>query len=72
MNATLQYHKLDPATESDIFSQMHKAIYSLNEYEREEFEERSAIMEFAGGLSREEAEWQALQMTIEKRMKLAV
>ena len=72
MNATLHYHKSGPETESDIFSQMHKTIYALNEYEREEFEERSAIMEFTGGLSREEAEWLALQMTIEKRMKLAV
>jgi hypothetical protein len=72
MKAILHYHQSDTMVGSDIFSQMQKTIHSLSEYEREEFEERSAIMEFAGGLSREEAEWQALLMTIEKRMKLAV
>ena len=35
--------------------------------EREEFEERAAIMEFDGGLSREDAEREALECMRQKR-----
>lgn len=34
----------------------------INEIDRETFEERAAIMEFDGGLSRAEAEWRAAEL----------
>jgi hypothetical protein len=39
----------------------------LTEAEREEFEERGAIMEYHGGLSRSEAEYQAYLRILEKQ-----
>ena len=41
-------------------------LASLSEAEREEYEERVAIMEYDGGLSREEAERQALEIIKER------
>jgi hypothetical protein len=35
--------------------------------EREEFEERAAIMHYDGGLTRQGAEWQARQIVLRKR-----
>ena len=54
----------------DIFSDVKKqqsdeflkALASLTEDERENFEERAGIMEFHGGLKREEAEKRALEI----------
>jgi hypothetical protein len=40
----------------------------LNECERDSFEERAAIMQYDGGLSRDEAERAALKLALEKRM----
>jgi hypothetical protein len=39
----------------------------LTEIEREELEERAAIMEYDGGLSRVDAEYQAYLRIVEKR-----
>jgi len=50
-----------------IPSEIDKVIVVLSEAEREEYEERAAIMEFDGGLSREEAERQGLERILEKR-----
>lgn len=36
---------------------------------REQFEERAAILEYDGGLTRAEAEQRAMEMIIERRMK---
>ena len=47
-------------------------INALSTTEKEEFEERAAIMEFEGELSREEAEWKALRIVLENRIKIAV
>ena len=43
------------------------AFASLSDDERMEYEERSAIMESDGGLSREEAERQALERILERK-----
>lgn len=43
----------------------------LTAAEREWFEERSAIMEFDGGLSRAEAERAALALVLERRAEAA-
>jgi hypothetical protein len=40
---------------------------TLSESEHEEYEERAAIMEFDGGLSREEAERQAIEGILAKK-----
>lgn len=42
-------------------------ISKLSESERDEFEERAAIMECDAGLSRAEAEKQALEIILERR-----
>lgn len=42
-------------------------MISLTEQEKELFEERSAIMEYDGGLSREQAEKEALQDVYTRR-----
>ena len=39
----------------------------MTEAEREDYEERAAIMEYDGGLSREEAERQAWRIVMAKR-----
>jgi hypothetical protein len=43
------------------------AINSLSECEFADFQERAAILEFDAGLTRDEAERQALAMVLEKR-----
>lgn len=50
-----------------IPSEIDKVIVCLSESECEEFFERTAIMGFDGGLSKEEAERQALERILEKR-----
>ncbi|KAA3610052.1 MAG: hypothetical protein D8M58_07565 [Calditrichaeota bacterium] len=73
MNAILYYNSPDTLDyEESIFSQTQSLIYALEKGEREEFEERASIMEFEGGLSREEAEWRALRIVLDNRMKMAV
>ena len=54
--------------------QMHLASKEIQEEwnELEEFEERSAIMEFDGGLCREEADWRALRIIVENRPGIAI
>jgi hypothetical protein len=47
--------------------QEHDILSTLSEAERDDFEERAAIMEYDGGLSREEAERQAMLRILEKR-----
>jgi hypothetical protein len=42
---------------------------TLTDAEREEFEERAAILEFDGKMSREGAQIVALQLTLDKREK---
>ncbi len=44
----------------------------LSRDELEAYEERSAIMEFDGGLSREEAEFRALRIILAGKMKQAI
>jgi len=65
---------LDLTTEgtSSFFDELHFKIDSLTNFEREEFEERAAIMEYEGQLSSEEAEWRALRIILENRVKIAV
>ena len=65
---------LDPATgnSSSFFEELHFKIDSLTDFEKEEFEERAAIMEYEGQLSSEEAEWRALRIILENRIKIAV
>ena len=73
MNAILQYNNpTNIEGVESIFSQTQHLILSLGKNEREEFEERASIMEFEGGLSREEADWRALRIILENRMRIAV
>ncbi len=73
MNAILHYNNpIITENEESIFSQTQKLILALEENEREEFEERASIMEFDAGLSREEADWRAIRIILENRMKIAV
>jgi len=73
MNAILQYNNVNNIEkEESIFSQTQSLILTLGETEREEFEERASIMEFDGELSREEADWRALRIVLESRIKIAV
>ena len=58
--------------EQSLLTQIQKVANSLNGEELETFEERSAIMEYEGGLSREEADWRALRIILENRPKIAV
>ena len=55
-----------------FLDELRREIRELNAIQMEEFEERAAIMEFEGNLSREEAEWRALQTIQEKHLKMAV
>jgi len=57
---------------TSFFNDMHLKIDTLSKTEKEEFEERAAIMEFEGQLSHEEAEWRALRIILENRIKIAV
>ena len=43
-------------------------IHDLSADESEDFEERAAIMEFDGGLPREQAEQEALRLILKKRL----
>ena len=58
--------------EQSLLTQIQKVANSLNGDELETFEERSAIMEYEGSLSREEADWRALRIILENRPKIAV
>lgn len=55
-----------------FFEELNFKINSLSDFEKEEFEERAAIMEYEGQLSSEEAEWRALRIILENRIKIAV
>ena len=55
-----------------FLKEMDLKINSLDSMEKEEFEERAAIMEYDGQLSREEAEWRALRIILENRIRIAV
>jgi len=71
MNAMFYLDSLAGNTPS-FFEELHFKIDALTAMEREEFEERAAIMEYEGQLSSEEAEWRALRIILENRMKIAV
>ncbi len=72
MNAILHYNKLNTVENVEtIFSQTQSLILSLADKDREEFEERASIMEYDGGLSREEADWRALRIVLDNKMKIA-
>ncbi len=73
MITPLQNHECSNSEyEQALLSQIHTVVNFLNRNELEEFEERSAIMEFEGGLSREEADWRALRIIIENRPGIAI
>jgi hypothetical protein len=55
-----------------FFDELNFKIDSLSDPEKEDFEERAAVMEYDGQLSREEAEWRALRIIFENRIKIAV
>ena len=55
-----------------FFEELNFRIDSLSDIEKEEFEERAAIMEYEAQLSSEEAEWRALRIILENRIKIAV
>jgi hypothetical protein len=55
-----------------FLKELQDQIHVLTLPEKEEFEERAAIMEYEGQLSREEAEWRALRIIQENRIKIAV
>lgn len=48
-------------------NQQGEALASLTEDERIDFEERTAIMEYDGGLSRDEAEKRGLERVLNRR-----
>ena len=48
------------------------AVLGIRSAEKEEFEERASIMEYDGQLSKEEAEWRALRIILENRLRIAV
>ena len=50
-----------------IEPQKNNILSTLSEYKRMEFEERAAIMEYDGGLSKTEAERRALEIILERR-----
>lgn len=69
------FHQLNCSSENyeqSLLKQIHNVTRSLDKREWEDFEERSAIMEFEGGLSREEADWRALRIILENRPRMAV
>lgn len=73
MNAILLYNNpKNLGNDESIFSQTQSLIFALEKSESEEFEERASIMEFDGGLSREEADWRALRIILDNRLKMAV
>ena len=50
-----------------IEPQKNNILSTLSEYKRMEFEERAAIMEYDGGLSKTEAERRALEIILDWR-----
>jgi len=71
MNANLVY-KSNNVLEESVLSETQQIILSLNDYEKEMFEERAAIMEYDGNFSTEEAEWRALQIILMHKTRMAV
>lgn len=47
---------------------MHESVEKLPEDERVEFEERAAIMEYDGGLSKADAEWETWKRLLNGRV----
>ena len=73
MISPLQYHDCsNNEYEQSLLTQIHSVVNSLSKVETEDFEERSAIMEYEGGLSREEADWRSLRIILENRPKIAI
>ncbi len=54
----------------DRLKYLNKAIQNLTEDEREQFEERAAIMEYQGGLSKFKAELQSMEIITNERHKI--
>ena len=71
MNAIFSLNTSNMNTGS-FFDELHFKIDSLSDPEKEDFEERAAVMEYEGQLSKEEAEWRALRIILENRIKVAV
>jgi len=46
-----------------------RKAYQMTDNEKEEFEERAAIMEYEAGMPRKEAEWLALKHLLQKKPK---
>ncbi len=63
-------HKSSPS--EAFLDEMGFNMNRLTAAEKEEFEERAAIMEYEGQLSTEEAEWRAFRIILENRIKIAV
>lgn len=63
-----QSYEVGAPTTSNDFEWQREALASLSESEREEYEERAAIMEFDGGLSKEESERIMLKIVL-RRLK---
>jgi hypothetical protein len=55
------------APSDESISSIYKAQASLNEDDREEYEERAAIMQYDGGLPQAEAEKRALEIILQRR-----
>lgn len=72
MQKILSFHDSENFYQSSFIASLKKEISELGDDQIEEFEERAAIMEFEGGLSKEEAEWRALQIIQENGLKIAV
>jgi len=62
----------DFSTKQKGFLENDDLLSFLNLDELEAYEERSAIMEFDGGLSREEAEFRALRIVLAGKMRQAI
>ena len=71
MNAMF-YMETSHKNPRSFFDELDMKIDTLTSEEKEEFEERAAIMEYEGQLSSEEAEWRALRIILENRIKIAV
>ena len=63
----LKRPKTESVNQSSERILMQKIIASLSEDERADFEERAGIMEYHGGLPREEAERRVLEIVFERR-----
>jgi hypothetical protein len=69
---TIFYLETGDKIPQTFFDELYLKIDTLTNDEKEEFEERAAIMEYEGHLSSEEAEWRALRIILENRIKIAV